>query len=157
MIFLKIQIHPQKENFSTSELWIWMYSPDKTIPTNDNNNNFFLRLNIYTRVIVYKIEKSDLSLPFSRRSRKSFASVYVYKHTYNINTQFRTHNTRDQRASVIEFSFSRTVVEKHNEIFVSFEGETFVFYPENGAKKIVWATGEDDFARRGPIIKKKIF
>lgn len=58
MIFLKIQIHPQKENFSTSELWIWMYSPDKTIPTNDNNNNFFLRLNIYTRVIVYKIEKS---------------------------------------------------------------------------------------------------
>lgn len=116
---------------------------------------------IYTRVLLSTKSRnpsiSDLSLPFSRRSRKSFASVYVYKHTYNINTQFRTHNTRDQRASIIEFSFSRTVVEKHNEIFVSFQGETFVFYPENGAKKIVWATGEDDFARRGSIIKKKFF
>lgn len=78
--FLKIQIHPEEENFSTSEPRIWMYPPDKTIPTNDN---FFLRSNIHA-VIVSSIEKSvDIRppSPFSRHSRKSFASVYVYKHT----------------------------------------------------------------------------
>lgn len=129
--FLKIQIHPEEENFSTSEPRIWMYPPDKTIPTNDN---FFLRSNIHA-VIVSSIEKSvDIRppSPFSRHSRKSFASVYVYKHSSVRNDS--KHNTLDQRTSVMEFSFSRMVLEKHNEIFVSrpkASGKTFALIPKS--------------------------
>lgn len=81
--FLKIQIHPEEENFSTSEPRIWMYPPDKTIPTNDN---FFLRSNIHA-VIVSSIEKSVDIRPPSPFSDilGNLSPRFMY-----INTQFRT-------------------------------------------------------------------
>ena len=60
-----------------------MYPPDKTIPTNDN---FFLRLNIHAVIVSRHREIRPPHSPFSRHSRKSFASVYVYKHTARCET-----------------------------------------------------------------------
>lgn len=107
-----------------------MYPPDKTIPTNDN---FFLRLNIHAVIVSRHREIRPPHSPFSRHSRKSFASVYVYKHTARCETMVSI--IRSINEHQLWNSRSRGRFSRRSEIFVSRPKEKLSrFNPENGAK-----------------------
>lgn len=131
--------------------YFWMYPPDKTIPTNDN---FFLRLNIHAVIVSRHREIRPPHSPFSRHSRKSFASVYVYKHTARCETMvsiirsINEHQLWNSRSrGEAKYSY---LARRRNFLALIPKTERKVERKKK-KKKSVW-TRRDDFARRGPII-----